>query len=88
MASWRAPDSILEAPGLDFGGFWASFSEVLGFLAGKMQELLSNLKLELRSSSWKLQLPLHLTPTSKVGPDFPEGWVGGGDPPPGVFNYN
>ena len=22
MASWRAPGSILEAPGLDFGGFW------------------------------------------------------------------
>ena len=28
MASWRAPGSILEAPGLDFGGSWVDFSEI------------------------------------------------------------
>ena len=28
MASWRAPGSILEAPGLDFGGFWERLFEV------------------------------------------------------------
>ena len=30
MASWRAPGSILEAPGLDFGGSWVDFSEIFG----------------------------------------------------------
>ena len=27
MASWRGPGSILEVPGLDFGGFWDQFFE-------------------------------------------------------------
>ena len=41
MASWRAPGSILEAPGVDFGAFrfrfwrvWTSFSKVLGIING------------------------------------------------------
>ena len=61
MASWRAPGSILEAPDsifetprLDFGGFWNDFFEISGFLAAEMLELISNLKLKLRGSSWEL----------------------------------
>ena len=42
MSSWRAPGSILEAPGLDFGGFWDPFFEIWGLLARKMQELIWN----------------------------------------------
>ena len=83
MASWRAPGSISEAPGLDFGGSWDEFFEILGFLAKKMRELISNLPLKLRGSSLRLQLPVHLTPTSNFGHDFPEGRVGGGVPPRG-----
>ena len=30
MTSWRPPGSILEAPGLDFGGSWVDFSEIFG----------------------------------------------------------
>ena len=30
MASWRAPGSILEALGLDFGGSWVDFSKIFG----------------------------------------------------------
>ena len=82
---WRAPGSIFEAPGLDFGGSGDEFFEILDFLAEKMQELISNLPLKLRGSSWKLELPIHLTPTSNFNHDF-RGRVAGGDPPPGVFN--
>ena len=64
MASWRAPssileapDSIFEAPRLDFGGSWDDFFEDWGLLAEKMQELISNFKLELRSSSWMGEMP-------------------------------
>ena len=38
MASWRAPDSILEAPGLDFGGSgndFSKFSTIFGFVSSK-----------------------------------------------------
>ena len=85
MASWRPPDSISEAPGLDFRGSWDEFFEILGFLAGTLRELISNLPPKLRSSGWKLELPIHLTPTSNFNHDF-RGRVAGGDPPPGVFN--
>ena len=54
--SWRAPGSILEAPGLDFGGFWDHFFEIWGLLARKMQELIANLKPKLRDSSLELEL--------------------------------
>ena len=72
MASWRAPDSILEAPALDFRGSGPHFPRFFGFLARKMQELISNLRVKLRCSNFKLQLPIHFPPTSKVSPDFPE----------------
>ena len=85
MASRRAPGSISETPGLDFGRSWDEFFEILGFLAGKMQELISNFKLKLRGSSWELQLPVHLTPTSNFNHDFPKGgWAA--VPPLGVFD--
>ena len=58
MASWRAHNSILEAPRLDFGGFGHHVFEILGLLARKMQELISNLKLKLRNSSLELKLPV------------------------------
>ena len=38
MASWRAPGSILEAPGLDFGGSWVDFSEIFGYKNHKRQK--------------------------------------------------
>ena len=41
-------------------------------MARKMQELISNLRVKLRCSNFKLQLPIHFPPTSKVSPDFPE----------------
>ena len=59
MASWRPLGSILEAPGLDFGGFWDHFFEIWGLWARKMQELISNLKLKLRNSSLELELANH-----------------------------
>ena len=81
---------VLEASGLDFGGPRTRFRRVLGpffrdlgLLAGKMQELISNLKLMLRNSSLELKLADLLTPTSKFGRDVPEGRVGGGVPPGG-----
>ena len=70
MASWRAPGSILEVPGLDFEGFGDHFFEIRGVLARKMQELISNLKLKLRNSSLELELPVLLTSTSKFGRDL------------------
>ena len=86
MASWRPLGSILEAPGLDFGGFWDHFFEIWGLLARNMQELISNLKLKLRNSSLELKLAILLTSTSKFGRDVPEGRVGGGVPPQGAFD--
>ena len=38
MTSWRAPGSILEAPGLDFGGSWVDFSEIFGQKNHKRQK--------------------------------------------------
>ena len=38
MASWRRLDSILEAPGLDFGGSWVDFSEIFGQKNHKRQK--------------------------------------------------
>ena len=70
MASWRAPGSILEAPGLDFGRLWNDFFEILGLLAGNMLELISNLKLKLRNSSLKLSLAALPASTSKFGRDL------------------
>ena len=70
MTSWRAPGSILEAPGLDFGGFWDHFFEFGGLLARKMQELIANLKPKLRDSSLELELPVLHTSTSKFGRDL------------------
>ena len=72
----KAPGSILEAPRLDLGGLGNDFFENLVFSAKQMQELISNLKVKL----------CRQTPTSNFGHDFPEGRVGGGGPPPGVFN--
>ena len=48
----------MEAPGLDFGGFWDHFFEIRGLLARKMQELIANLKPKLRDSSLELELPV------------------------------
>ena len=86
-------NGVLEASGLDFGGPEARFRRVLGpffrhsgLLAGKMQELLSNLQLKLRHSSLELKMAVLLTPTSKFGRDVPEGRVGGGVPPQGAFD--
>ena len=36
MASWRAPGSILEAPGLDFGGSGDDFGEIFARFGGFM----------------------------------------------------
>ncbi len=73
-------NGVLEASGLNFGGpenrFWrvlGPFFRDLGLLAGKMQELISNLKLKLRNSSLELKLAVLLTSTSKFGRDVPEG---------------
>ena len=73
-------NGVLEASGLDFGGPRARFRRVLGpffrdlaLLAGKLQQLISNLKLKLRNSSLELKLAVLLTSTSKFGRDVPEG---------------
>ena len=66
----EAPSSILEAPGLDFGGFWDRFFEIWGLLARKMQELIANLEPTLRDSSLELELPVLLPSTSKFGRDL------------------
>ena len=85
MASWRAPGSILRAPGLDFGGSWDEFFEILGFWTGKLQELISNLPLKLRGSSLEARVARSSYSNPEFQPRFPKR-VGGGDPPPGVFN--
>ena len=85
MPSWKAPGSISEAPGLDFGGSWDEFFEILGVLAGKLRELISNLPLQLRSSSLEAPVARSSYSNLKLQPRFPKR-VGGGDPPPGVFN--
>ena len=36
MASWRPPGSILEAPGLDFGGSGDDFCEIFARFGGFM----------------------------------------------------
>ena len=97
MASWRPPGSILEAPGLDFGGFGDHFFEIFGLLAREMLELISNFELKLRNSSLKLSLTVLPTSTSKFGRDLlhpsqaeifrRSGWaavspLGGFNPPP------
>ena len=38
------------APRLDFGEFWDNFFEILEFVAGELQELISNLKLKLANT--------------------------------------
>ena len=80
---------IWEGSRLDFGGPGPRFRRVPGRIFRDFglenQELISNLPLKLRGSAWELELPLHLTPTSNFNHDFPKG-VGGGEPPPGVFN--
>ena len=88
-------NGVLEASELDFGGprarFWRvlePFFRDLDLLAGKMQELVLNLKLKLRNSSLELKLAVLLTSTSKFGRDVPEGRVGGGVPPQGAFDNN
>ena len=51
MASWRPPGSILEAPGLDFGGFGDDFSKIFE----KKVELISNSYLKLCDDSFEFQ---------------------------------
>ena len=85
MASWRAPGSILRAPGLDFGGSWDELFKILGFLAKKLQELISNLPLKLRGSSLEARVARSSYSNLELQPRFPKR-VGGGDPPLGVFN--
>ena len=85
MVSWRLPDAILKAPGLDFGGSWDEFFEILGFLATKLRELISNLPLKLRGSGLEARVARSSYSNLKLQPRFPKR-VGGGDPPPGVFN--
>ena len=80
-----APDSISEAPGLGFGGSWDEFFEILDVLARKLQELISNLPLQLRSSSLEARVARSFYSTIELQPRFPKR-VGGGDPPPGAFN--
>ena len=45
IASWRALGSILEAPGLDFGGFWEHFFEIWGLWARKSRKNYASLEL-------------------------------------------
>ena len=92
MTSWRAPGSILEAPdsifetpGLDFRESWDECFEILGVLARKLQELISNLPLQLRGSSLEARVARSSYSNLELQPRFPKR-VGGGDPPPGVFN--
>ena len=72
MASWRAPGSILEAPGLDFGRFGNDFFEIF----------------ERETSIWAekknlLKLPFFLENFGSDGRGATE-WVAGGVPPRGL----
>ena len=51
---WRAPGSLLEATGFNFGGFSDNFFEILDLLAEEMLELISNLKLKLFLLQFKM----------------------------------
>ena len=43
MTSWRAPGSILEAPGLDFGGSGLNFFKIFDVVGHVCRELAENL---------------------------------------------
>ena len=89
MASWRPPGSILEAPGLDFGGseaqLFQDFRMILALCAENLPRTCRDLSrfcqaIERLPSIAKLLCPLSIGPRSSE-----VGW-GGGGPPRGVCN--
>ena len=85
MASWRRLDSILEAPGLDFGGFWGRFFEIFDrFWVRFFEVVASQTKCqECQESQERQERPACPNPSlERLEPS-----VGGRRcPPQGVFN--
>ena len=58
MASWRPPGSILEAPGLDFGGFGDDFLMIFD----EKLELISNSNFKLCDCSFEFKFQISSKP--------------------------
>ena len=101
MASWRAPGSLLEAPGLDFPGSGADFFEIFACLgAGGLEavppEIPPAIPPEILASShqeWpriaqcqERQKRQELPRVKIASPERPEQKVGAGGPRRGGFN--
>ena len=79
MAFWTAPNSILEAPGLDFGGSRPRFSSLQ---ANMLREKLFFRKFPALSAFPPPFLP---SPSAWQSSNIPASrWGGGGGPPKGV----
>ena len=82
MASWRAPGSILEAPGLDFGESgddFSKFSTVFGFVSSKWSLHRQNAKNAKKAKNAKNAQSVKILPLNALS----QVWVGGGVPPGG-----
>ena len=85
MASWRPLDTILEALGLDFGGFWddfSKFSTIFGCVSSKWSLYKQNAENAKKAKNAKNAQPAQILPLNALS----QVWVGGGVPPQGVFN--
>ena len=83
-----APGSIFEAPGLDFGasgGDFSKFLTVCGFVSSKWSLHIQNARMPRKPRTPRTPKKSKTRTRSQVGKPT-KGWVGGGDPPPGVFN--
>ena len=82
MASWRPPGSILEAPGLDFGGFWKRFFEIFDRFWVRFFEVVA---LQTKCQECQESQERRERPDCKILPlnALSQVWVGGGVPPRG-----
>ena len=103
MASWRAPGSLLEAPGLDFPGAGGHFFEIFACFGARGLEAVSPeippaIPPENLASShqeWpriaqcqERQKRQELPRVKILSPERPEQKVGTGAPPPGGIQWN
>ena len=103
MASWRAPGSLLEAPGLDFPGSGGDFFEIFACFGARgleavPPEIPPAIPPEILASShqeWpriaqcqERQKRQELPRVKILSPERPEQKVGAGGPAPGVIQWN
>ena len=76
---------MLEAPGLDFGGFWGRFFEIFNrfwFVSSEWSLHGQNAKNAQKAKNAENAQPAQILPFNA----WSQVWVGGGVPPQGVFN--